>query len=166
MKRLLMLIPLIFLCCLGCQQGQKVATVDVEADIQAIKDMVAEYEVAVNTSDVDRIVQLYADDAVEIRPNEPAFIGKEAIRGRKEQSYEILSDDFRENYEIKNVEVSGDLAFVHFMWSASVTLKASGEWINPKGNWIWILRKDPNVSWKAIYSIFSDEDLIFPSQVE
>ena len=32
MKRLLMLIPLIILCCLGCQQGEEVAAVDVEAN--------------------------------------------------------------------------------------------------------------------------------------
>ena len=39
MKRLLMLIPLVLLCCLGCQQGGEVSTLDVEADIQAIKDL-------------------------------------------------------------------------------------------------------------------------------
>ena len=32
MKRLLMLIPLVFLCCLGCQQSKEVAAVDVEVN--------------------------------------------------------------------------------------------------------------------------------------
>jgi hypothetical protein len=32
MKRLLMLIPLIFLCCLGCQKSEEIAATDVEAN--------------------------------------------------------------------------------------------------------------------------------------
>jgi hypothetical protein len=32
MKRLLILIPLVLLCCFGCQQGEEVATTDVEAN--------------------------------------------------------------------------------------------------------------------------------------
>ena len=39
MKTLLMVIPLVLLCCLGCQQGEEVAAVDDETDIQAIEDM-------------------------------------------------------------------------------------------------------------------------------
>jgi hypothetical protein len=43
MKRLLMLISLVFLCCftVGCISRDEAATADVEADIQAIKDNVA-----------------------------------------------------------------------------------------------------------------------------
>ncbi|MBN2243835.1 MAG: hypothetical protein JW793_14205 [Acidobacteria bacterium] len=39
MKRLWLVIPLVFLCCLGCQQGEEGTAVDVEADVQAVKDM-------------------------------------------------------------------------------------------------------------------------------
>ncbi|MBN2318005.1 MAG: hypothetical protein JXR49_02970 [Acidobacteria bacterium] len=44
MKKLLMLIPLVFLSCfsVGCQQGEEVASEDAGMDIQAIEDMAAD----------------------------------------------------------------------------------------------------------------------------
>ena len=86
MKNTFMVIPLVFLLCFifGCQQGAEVASEpkpDVEADIQAIKEAILEVEAAVNAGDTDRAMVHLADDAVLIRPNEPALIGKEAIRG-------------------------------------------------------------------------------------
>jgi nitrous oxide reductase accessory protein NosL len=41
MKRLLMLIPLVFLCCLGCQRGEEVTAADVEKDIQTMEGLQA-----------------------------------------------------------------------------------------------------------------------------
>ena len=61
MKKLLMIIPLILLFCFaaGCQQGERVPVetkADVEADIQAIKDLIAEFNAVFNTADIDKIL--------------------------------------------------------------------------------------------------------------
>ena len=164
MKRLLMLIPLVFLCCLGCQQGEKVATVDNEADIQAIKDSIVELEAAVNTGDSDRGLALYADDAVEIRPNEPAAIGKEAIRRRGQQDFNEFT--LQDVYEIKGVKVSGDLGVAHIAWSTTATPKAGGKPVEVKGNWIRVFERQSDDAWKCIYSIWSDENLVIPPPTE
>jgi uncharacterized protein (TIGR02246 family) len=162
MKRLLMIIPLVFLFCLtvSCQQGEEVAAVDIETDIQAIKDSIAELEAAVNAGDVDRTLALLADDAVVIRPNEPAHIGKEAIRMRGQQEVDEVA--LQDVYEVKNVDVSDDLAVAHLTWSSTVTIKASGKTVNPKGNWIRVYKRQPDGAWKCIYSIWSDESLVIP----
>jgi uncharacterized protein (TIGR02246 family) len=164
MKRLFMLIPLVFLCCLGCQQGEEPATVDVEADIQAIKDSVAELESAVNAGDTDRGLALYADDAIEIRPNEPAAIGKEAIQRRGQQDFNEFA--LQDVYEVKGVKVSGDLGVAHLAWSTAATPKAGGEPIKAKGNWIRVYERQSDGSWKCIYSIWSDENLVIPPATE
>jgi ketosteroid isomerase-like protein len=81
----------------------------------------------------------------------------------------LLFDDIaylNENYVIENVEISGDLAVAHVIWSAMATLKKSGESVNPKGNWIWVFKRKTNMTWELFYSIWSNEDLIFPSEVE
>jgi hypothetical protein len=54
MKTLIMVIPLVFVCCFifGCQQSEQVAAVDNKAGIQAIKDIVA----GINTADNNRYV--------------------------------------------------------------------------------------------------------------
>jgi uncharacterized protein (TIGR02246 family) len=111
-----MLVPLVFLCCLGCQQGERVLVepkADVEADIQAIKDVVAEWEAAVNTGDTDKIMSLYADNAIRIPTNQPAIKGKEAIRS----SYQKLFDKyiFKDKYLVEDVNVGRDLAVAHII---------------------------------------------------
>ena len=97
MKKVLTHIIFVFLRCfaIGCQQGEKVSQkskADVEADIQAIKDIVIEFNNAVSgAADIGKVMSLYADDAVWIPPNKPAAIGKEAIQRDEQQLHEEIS---------------------------------------------------------------------------
>jgi uncharacterized protein (TIGR02246 family) len=165
MKNTFMVIPLVLLCCLivGCQQGGEVAEEpkpDVEADIQAINDIVKDYETGANSADIDRYLQHYADDVIDIYPNEPATSGKYAVRDRDRQMFDEIT--LQDVYTVQNVEISGDLAVAHVTLSAVVTIKASGESFNTNGNWILVFGKQSDKSWKITYSIWSDESLIRP----
>ncbi len=160
MKRLLMLIPLFFLCCFGCQQGEKVAAVDVEADIQAIKDLVADFNVAVNTGDIDKLSFYHADDVIVIPPDGPAYIGKEACMNNVKQLISEL--DYNEVDIVKDVQVSGDLAVTHYTWTSANKLKTGEELPKSNGDSIMVLRKQPDGIWKFIYFIWSDESLLRP----
>jgi len=105
MKRLLILVPLVFLCCLGCKQSEEATALDFESDIQGIKDTLEDYETAYNTCDIDRIMKAYAENAVEIRPNKPAAIGKEAIQGAIRQFFNKMTEfTFQEKYVVENVK--------------------------------------------------------------
>jgi uncharacterized protein (TIGR02246 family) len=164
MKRLLMLIPLVFLCCLGCQQGEEPATVDVEADIQAIKDIVADFNVASDASDLERVMSYYADDAIAIPPNEPAATGKAAIRSWMQQFYDAVIP--KEEYVVDGVEISCGRAYARITWSGTFTPKDGGEQRKSNGNWIWIFKKQPDDIWKIVYMMWSNETLVKPSPVE
>ena len=85
MKKLFMIIPLVFLLCFtfGCQQGEEVAeepAVDISVDIEANKNLIDAWDKAHNSGDIEGLMSLYTDDAVRIPPNKPALVGKEAIR--------------------------------------------------------------------------------------
>ena len=169
MKNAFMVISLIFLLCLivGCQQGEKAAgesNADVEADIQAIKDIVADINAAVSAADIDTIMSIYADDAVRIPPKEPAAIGKEAIQRDAQKMFEEMSP--QEKDVVKDVQVSGNLAVAHIAWSALITPKAGGEPFDANGNWILVFKRESGEAWKVIYSIWNDETLVHPDQVE
>jgi len=157
MKRLLMLIPLVFLCCMGCQQGEEVAAEDVEEDIQTIKDIVKERNSATNDTDVERFMELYAEEAIKILPNEPALIGKEAIRNWIQGGFDELS--LQEENEILDVKVSGDLATAFMSWSCISAPKTGGKSSKDGGNWIGILQRQPDGAWKIIYRSHSIQEL-------
>ena len=162
MKRLLMLIP--FLCCLGCQQGQEVASGDVESDIQAIKDVVAGWSAAFNAADVDKILSYYTDEVVRIPPNEPALVGKEAIRSKYQQAFDEYTAEGKD--VVENVEVSVDLAVANTTYKYVVTSKSKQDSVETKGNEILVLKKQANGTWKFTYLIWSDEGLTKPPPTE
>jgi uncharacterized protein (TIGR02246 family) len=164
MKSLFMFISLVFLCCIVCQQGKQVAAADVEEDIQAIKEGFAEWEAGVDAANIDKSLTSFADDVILVPPNEPAYFGKEAF-----QSYfQRIFDRFivNEKYVVKDVRVSGDLAFAHITYSGTYTPKAGGDPNTSKGNVINIVEKQPDGVWKIIYSTWSDESLVYPDQAE
>ena len=74
--------------------------------------------------------------------------------------------DLQEIHNVESVKVSGDLAVAYLNWSANVTIKASGQTVNPKGNWIKVYERQSDGAWKCIYSIWSDETLVHPSLPE
>ena len=161
MKRLLMLIPLVFLCCFGCQQGEEVATADVEADIQVIKDkIIKEREAGINTANFDKLMSFYSDDTIEILPNKPPLIGKKAILNENQRIFDEVTP--QEKDVIKTVHVSCDLAVAYVAWSWRMTPKVGGEQFEQNGNWITIFQRQKDVTWKCIYSMWSNESYISP----
>ena len=165
MKRMLRVISLVFLCCFtfGCQQGEKAAS-DSAADIQAIKDIVADTNDAINASDIDRFMSFYADTAIEIPPNKPAQTGKEAIRSSIQQFFDEVT--CQEDDVVKAVHVGGDLAVAHVVYSGVATTRDGGELREGNGNIIMVLEKQSDDSWKRTYTIWSDENLSRPIQAE
>ena len=162
MKRLL--IPLVFLCCFGCQQGEDIAAVDVEADIQAIKDAVADFNVALNTGDIDKVSFYHADEVVVIPPNRPA-IEKETYINSLQQLFDRFTT-YQEDFSVKHVQVGVNLAVANFLWSFNGTPKGVQEPIKANGNWTLVLKKQSDDTWKIIYSLWSDEGLVIPQPTE
>jgi len=165
MKKLLMIIPLVILLCFtfGCQQGEEVVeepVVDVEADKEAIKKITDDFNAAFNAGDIDKLVSLFTDDAVRIPPNEPALIGKEAIRGMFQQQL----DQFTVQNEgvIVDLKVSGDLAFFRGSWTSINTPKDGGKPLKYNGSYVSVIQKQPDGSWKTICNSWSNEQLILP----
>lgn len=161
------LISLGFLCCLmiGCQESDRVlleSIGEVEKETQAIESIIREMNAAWNASDVDSYSAFYADDAVEIAPNEPAEIGKDAIKVNIQQLFDTITS--QDDISIETVKIRGGMAVAHVAYSSSITIKASGESAQSKGNWLCIFEKRSDIGWKVIYSIFSDESLVYPEE--
>jgi len=169
MIKLSLHIHLFLLCCLtvGCQQSDRVlveSLLEPEADIQAIKSLFAGLETATNDADLDRYVSIYADDAVMFPPADPPSVGKKAIRTEVQQWFEEY--DFQSSYEVVDVEISGIMAAVQVSFLTTITPKPDGEPVEETGNWLWILKKQPEGMWKAIYEMWTNEILIYPHETE
>lgn len=161
MKKLFTILLLVLVLCFvsGWQKAEEPA-VDVEADIEAIKNLNGEWLKAYNAGDIDRIISIYADNAVQIPPNRPPNIGKEAIRGVYQWELDRFNTEF-EN-EVVDVHVSDNLAFVRSSWTVILIPKGGGESIKFNGSLVFIHQRQQNSTWKVICESWSNEELIFP----
>jgi ketosteroid isomerase-like protein len=160
MKRLLMVIPMVFLLCFAfsCQQGEEVAkepVVDVEADVEALKNMVNEWMALYNASDFERLVSFYyEEDAVRMPPDIPMLRGKAAILARFKKDIE-QSDEHLDSSIIEDVRVSGDMAMVRGNDTGTSTPKGGGEPTRFDSKWLGIFERQPDSTWKCIYEIWN-----------
>ncbi len=84
MKKLLMVLPLVFLLCFtfSCQQGEEVAEeVGVKAitdeDVAALKKLIADQVPLILAGDLEGYGQLFTEDCMIMSPNVPAMKGRE-----------------------------------------------------------------------------------------
>ena len=163
MKKLFMIIPLVILLCFtfGCQQGEEVAeevgrVLDVEDDINAIKEMLNQYAVACNTGDFDLWISLWADDGVQMPPDTPVRIGKEQIREAMKPAFDQMTLDIAIT-SIEDAKVYIDLGLTRCNYTLDITPKAGGETIHAMrdGKALTLYERQSDGSWKIVYDCFN-----------
>ena len=123
-----------------------------EADITAIKEMLNRYANITNAGDWDQWISLWADDGVQMPPDDPARIGKEQIRAAMKPQFDQLNLDIV-IHSIEDAKIHGDLGFTRCIYSLKATPKAGGETINvmPDGKALTLYGRQPDGSWKIVY---------------
>ena len=140
------------------QQAEPVVdeSTSVQTDVEAIKRVNVDLINALNAGDASAAVALVMDDAVDLPPNRPAVIGKEAIRSFVQSDFDQVTMNF--NDEIVEVEVSGDLAVIWSNYTVTLTPKDDGEPIENKGKWLKVLKRQSDGSWKFSRNIWNSDN--------
>ena len=127
-----------------------------ERDIAAIKEVLNQYAVGVNTGDFDRWISLWADDGVQMPPDTPVRVGKEQIRGGMKPIFDQMNLDIAIT-TIDEAKVYGDLGLTRCTYTLRMTPKAGGETINamPDGKALTLLVRQPDGSWRIAYDCFN-----------
>lgn len=127
-----------------------------EADITAIKEMLKQYAVITNAGDWDRWISLWADDGVQMPPDDPARVGKEQIRAGMKPLFDQLNLDIV-IHSIEDAKIYGDLGLTRCIYSLKATPKAGGETIDvmPEGKALTLYGRQPDGSWKIVYDCFN-----------
>ena len=127
-----------------------------EADITAIKEMLNRYALITNAGDWDRWISLWADDGVQMPPDDAARIGKEQIRAGMKPLFDQLNLDIV-IHRIEDARIYGDLGFTRCTYTLKATPKAGGETIDvmPEGKALTLYERQPDGSWKIVYDCFN-----------
>ena len=117
-----------------------------DEDIDAIKELAEDWRSGWLAGDADLLLSLYADEPVLMPQDQPAVVGKDAIRSLYQS---VLKEfDFKSEGTLKEVEVSGDWGYFWSTYTLTATPKAGGKRIKSAGKSVFIVMRKPGGAWK------------------
>jgi uncharacterized protein (TIGR02246 family) len=125
-----------------------------------IRSATAAWNDAYNSADLDRLMALYAEDAVSMPPGRPALEGRAAI----ESHFQSLFATFVAHHEtsIVDLELAGDLAIERGRYTATFTPKDGNAPNSEIGKYLVVRRQAGNV-WRIVWEIWNSQEQL-PAQ--
>ena len=124
-------------------------------DERALNALVADFMVAINSSDADGVAVLYASDAIRMPPDAPEIRGREAIRQNMEGVFE--NADIEVQVHVEETEFSGELASVRGTFALITGPKDGSASSEIQGNWMRLMRREPDGRWLVARELWNSE---------
>jgi uncharacterized protein (TIGR02246 family) len=173
MKKLLLILPLVFLFCFtfSCQQGEEVAEEArivglSDEDVAAIKTTNDAYVQAALEGGLEATTEFYTEDTIMVAQG-PMIQGREALKEKRKALSKASATVTAFNQTIVKIDGRDNLAFV--LGTVSITMEAEGlpEPMQVTGKFLQILRKQEDGSWLiAIDTRISDRSSSPPPKKE
>ena len=108
------------------------------------------------TGDADALLALYSADPVLLPQGQPAVRGREAILGMYRAAFEEFV--IAGGGEILGLGVDGDLGYFWSTYALKATSRGGdGEPVEDSGNSLFIVRRQPDGSWKVTHLISNSD---------
>jgi len=122
------------------------------SDEAKIRELISEYQIALNNEEIEKISTLYSKQAIFMPPDVPAIKGVEEIV----LTYEYLFSqfDFELEFDIKEVVIAENFAYVLSNSEGIITLESDETEETSKNQEIFILTKEGN-DWKISRYMFN-----------
>ena len=117
-----------------------------------IETMLTNYEKALNASDVEAVLKLYAEDGVFMPSGAPTATGAVELRGAYEHVFATIKLDIR--FTIDEVVVDGDFAFARTVSRGKVTILADEVTAPEENRELFVFRKREG-EWRIARYIFN-----------
>jgi uncharacterized protein (TIGR02246 family) len=132
----------------GCSQEQQ--RVSAASAAEAIWK---EYSESLNSGDLERWLDLWTEDGIQMPPDEPPVVGIDSIEARNG----AMLDKFTVDIGITNqeLETAGDWAYSRGTYKARLMPKNGGRPISIDGKYMTILARQPDGTWRIHRDIFN-----------
>ncbi len=144
---------------MACQEAEEpaepapAATTSTETDVEAFRALIRQLDAEFNAGNLDGVMALYADDAVQMPPNNPIIIGKDSLRSGFEEFF--AANTIELSGTVEDIGVSGDWAFLRLSYTQSITPKDGGDTTPEVGKWVLILERQADDSWRITTDIWN-----------
>lgn len=139
----LIVVALALVAACQAEEGDDAADTQARAEIDSLG---RQWEEAANRGEVERIMEIYAPDAVILPPGGPVIEGSETIRELFRQEFERF--DTKLAFTTQEIEVEGDMAFRRGRYVWRGTPRLSGQTVETTNKFLEVWRRQPDGSWK------------------
>lgn len=120
---------------------------DLVSDVARVYQLWNEYADAAHAGDLDRWMDLWIEDGIQMPPDVPRRVGKAVIKKEMKPSF-ALFDMTNMVIQTEEVRILGDLAYSHGTYTFDMTPKTGGETTHYSGKFLDILEKQVDGTWK------------------
>jgi uncharacterized protein (TIGR02246 family) len=124
------------------------------ANEEAVAAVLAKYQDALNQSDTEAVMKLYASDGVFMPQNSPSSVGADAVRKAYDAVFKAIKLSVKFNVA-EVVEVASDWAFARTNSAGTATLNATGARSAEANQELFVFRKGTDGKWKIARYCFS-----------
>jgi uncharacterized protein (TIGR02246 family) len=110
------------------------------SDEKAVAQVLARYEKALNESDTDAVIKLYATDGVFMAQNFPSSVGAAAVRKAYDTVFRTIKLSVKFNIA-EVIQVAPEWAFARTNSAGSVTINATGAKSAEANQELFVFRK-------------------------
>jgi uncharacterized protein (TIGR02246 family) len=116
-------------------------------DVAQVYELWNEYAAAASEGDIERWLSLWIDDGIQMLPGAPRRVGKADIRRGMQPLFDLFVTRTA-LIEPEEVQILGDRAYSHGTYSLDMAPKEGGEPFRYSGQFLGILEKQADGSWK------------------
>lgn len=136
--------------------GKTAHAAAVQADIEKVLQT---YETALNASNTDKVLTVFAADGVFMAPNNPSTVGADAIRAAYNGIFQAIAFDTELTVE-EVVQVAPNWAFARTSSNGHVTVNAIKQRVPDANHELFVFQKGDDEAWKiARYSFATTNPL-------
>jgi uncharacterized protein (TIGR02246 family) len=125
------------------------------ADVAQVYELWIEYAAAANDGDLERWMALWVNDGIRMPPSDfgPRQVGREQIRAAVQPIF--ASFDSEMTIDVEEVQILGEQAYSHGAFELRLMPKEEGNTLEVKGNFLTVLAKQTDGSWKIAIDCFN-----------
>jgi uncharacterized protein (TIGR02246 family) len=150
-----LLVLVIVLAACGGASSSTGTTPRTDPDRARIEAVLKRYETALNTSDTNAAVGIYADDAIFMPQGSAPAVGLTAIRQAYEQIFAAV--ELRVAFTIDEVKVLGDAAWMRTHSIGELSVRGAGMKVPGKNSELFIFEKQKTDEWRVARYLFATQ---------